>query len=195
MFSSAKYDAQNMLSQAGVEGIFEMVVRKADGSIRKQFAEWKLFAWLRKKNIRIPKIMFLTGRMANSVTIKNLVTNAGFAGIAARIGADAVEAAFDYLAVGTGTTAANASNTTLETEITDSGLARAQGTDSRTTTTVTNDTLNINYTWTASGSKAITECGLLNAGSSGTLLGRNVFSAVNVVSSDSFELTYKVKVA
>lgn len=195
MLGRIKNAVQGLISTAHVEGSFEIQVFKPDGSIRKQFAEWKLFAKLRKMGFAIPNVMFLTGRMANSVNLKNLVTNAGFALIAARIGSDATEAKADYLAVGTGTTAANAADTTLETEITDSGLGRAAGTVSRVTTTQTNDTHQVTYTWSVSGTKAITECGMLNAASSGDLLGRNVFSAVNVVSGDSFALTYKVKVA
>lgn len=196
MFSRIKNAVISLFTdQARVEGSFEIQVFKPDGSIRKQFAEWSIFAKLRKMGLAIPNIMFLTGRMARSVNVKNLVTNAGFALIAARIGSDVTEAAADYLAVGTGTTAAAAGDTTLETEIADSGLARAQGTVSRVTTTQTNDTHQVTKTWSVSGTKAITECGLLNASSGGGLLGRNVFSAVNVVNGDSFALTYKVKVA
>jgi len=124
---------------------------------------------------------------------KNLITNAGFAAGAARVGGISMDA-FDYVAVGTGTTAADVTDTALESEITDSGLARAQdAAPSRSTTSVTNDTLEINYTWTVSGSKAITEAGLLNAAAAGTLFARRVFSAYNVVSGDTFAITWKVQ--
>lgn len=176
-------------------GRFKITVKKADGSVRKQFREYKWAQKLRKMNFGLPRLMFLTGYMASSVEVGNLVTNAGFAGIAARIGADAVEAAFDYIAVGTGTTAAAAGDTTLETELATSGLTRAQGTDSRETTTQTNDTLVVTKTFTVTGSAAVTECGLLNASSSGTLLGRNVFSAINVANGDSLQIDYKVQVS
>lgn len=197
MFASMKNGVllDPFMSRAHVQGSFEIQVKKPDGSIRKQFAEWSLFAWLRKKGYAFPKVMWLTGRMSDKVNVKNLVTNAGFAVIAARLGSNATEAVADYLEVGTGTTAAAAGDTALETAITDSGLARAQGTVSRVTTTQTNDTHQVAYTWTASGSKAITECGLFNSSSGADLVGRNVFSAVNVVSGDSFALTYKVKIA
>lgn len=124
--------------------------------------------------------------------LKNLITNAGLAGLASRINGDGSEAAFTYLAVGTGTTAANAADTTLETEIADSGLARAAGTASRTTTTQTNDTARLTKTFSVTGTKAVTEIGILNAGSSGTLLCRQVFTAVNVQNGDSLAVTYDV---
>lgn len=121
-----------------------------------------------------------------------MITSAGKAGVASRINGSGSEAAFTYLELGTGTTAAAVGNTALETPITDSGLARAAATCTRTTTSVANDTAKLDYTWTASGSKAITECGAFNAASSGTLLARNVFSAVNVVSGDSFQAVYSI---
>lgn len=132
------------------------------------------------------------GRIKEGRIVKNLITNAGKAGAASRLNGSGSEAAFTYLAVGTGTNAASASDTTLQTEITDSGLARVNATASRVTTTVTNDTAQLATTFTVTGTKAVTEAGILNAASSGTLLSRQVFSAVNVVNGDSLQLTYKV---
>lgn len=193
MFSSKK-DKAPAVSTARPEGSFEIQVRKADGSIRKQFAEWSLFAKLRKMGYAIPNVMFLTGRMASSVNVRNLVTNAGFAGIALNLG-DISAAIYNYIAVGTGAVAAAATDTTLGTELAVSGLSRATGTVSQVTTTITNDTHQVAKTFTVTGTAAVTEAGLLNAASAGTLLGRNVFSAVNVVNGDSLAITYKVKIA
>lgn len=136
------------------------------------------------------RINFLTGMWQDEISFANLVTSAGFAGISSRLNGSGSEAAFTYIELGIGTTAANASDTTLESAITDSGLARASATVSRTTTTVTNDTARLTYTWTASGTKAVTESGVLNAASVGTLLNRQVFSAVNLVSGNSFQATH-----
>lgn len=124
--------------------------------------------------------------------VKNLITSAGKAGAASRINGAGAEAAFTYLAVGVGTNAAAAGDTTLQTEITDSGLARVNATASRVTTTVTNDTAQLANTFSVSGTKAVTEAGILNAGASGTLLSRQVFSAINVINGDSLAMTYKV---
>lgn len=150
-----------------------------------------LMNYLAAYGLRIP---FITGVWSDSRLISNLVTNAGMAGVASRINGAGSEAAFTYIAVGTGTTAANAADTTLETEITDSGLARAAATASRVTTDVTNDTAQNLYTFSVTGTKAVTESGVLNAASSGVLLARQVFSAVNVVNGDSLQVTWKFDV-
>jgi len=121
----------------------------------------------------------------------NLITSAGKAQIALLAG-DASATPFTYLALGTSSTAPAVGNTTLGAEITDSGLARAAATVSRITTTVTNDTLQLVYTWTVSGSKTIEEIGILNASSSGTLLGRALTSSKSVISGETVTATYKV---
>lgn len=124
--------------------------------------------------------------------IHNLITSTGKAGAASRLNGSGAEAAFTYLATGIGTTAAAAGNTTLESEITDSGLERAAATCTRVQTTVANDTAQLDKTWSVTGTKAVTECGILNAAAVGVLLGRQVFTAVNVVSGDSLQIIYKV---
>jgi len=120
----------------------------------------------------------------------NVITNASLAEISGLVGNTGSKTAFTFLAVGTGTTAVAATDTTLETEITDSGLARAAATVSQTTTTVTNDTLRLAKTFPVTGTKAVTEIGAFNASSSGTMLGHQVFSALNVVNGDSVTLQY-----
>jgi len=133
-----------------------------------------------------------TGRIKEVRIVKNLITSAGKAGLASRIGGSGGEAAFTYLAVGTGTTAANIADTTLQTELATSGLSRVNATASRVTTTVTNDTAQLLTTFAVTGTQAVTECGILNASSVGTLLCRQVFSAINVVNTDNLQITYKV---
>jgi len=150
-----------------------------------------LLAHLALYGLRIPLV---TGFWTGMRMIANLVVDAGKAGVASRINGAGGEAAFTYIAVGTGTTAAAAGNTTLETEITDSGLARANSTASRVTTDVTNDTAQDQYTFSVTGTKAVTESGVLNASSAGTLLCRQTFSAVNVVNGDSLQVTWKIDV-
>ena len=123
---------------------------------------------------------------------ENLVTNAGLAAIAGLVGNTGSITAFTYLAVGTSSTAAAASQTTLVAEITDTGLARASATVSRSTTTATNDTLQFDYVWTASGSKSILEVGVFNASSGGTMLARKVITQVDVVNTNTLTATYKI---
>lgn len=138
--------------------------------------------------------MEFLGHWSDKLLVSNLITNAGAAGVASRINGSGAEAAFVYIAVGTGATAANVADTTLQTEITDSGMARVSATASRVTTDVTNDTAQLQTTFTVSGTKAVTESGVLNASSSGVLLNRQVFSAINVVSGDSLQITHKFDV-
>jgi len=142
-----------------------------------------------KENVRITALD-KDGNIKDERHISNLVTNAGFAGMASRCNGDGAEAAFTYIAVGTGTTAAAVGNTTLQTETAASGLSRAAGTASRTTTDVTNDTASLTKTFTVSGTVAVTESGVLNAASGGTLLSRQTFTAVNVVNGDSLQVTW-----
>jgi len=43
-------------------------------------------------------------------------------------------------------------------------------------------------------SKAITEAGVLNEDAAGIMLGAQTFSAVNVVSGDTLEISYKIDI-
>lgn len=191
----------------------EYVLRDANGNVKRMFVENKLGTALLQYfrsispnpidadgqvksgllnhfaayGLRIP---YVTGVWSSSRKISNLVTNAGKAGVASRINGSGGEAAFTYIAVGIGTTAANAADTTLESEIVDSGLARAAAAASRVNVDTTNDGARLIYTFSVSGTKAVTESGVLNAGAAGTLLARQVFSAVNVVSGDSLQVTW-----
>lgn len=126
--------------------------------------------------------------------ISNGITNAGKAQIALLAG-DATATPFTYLAVGTSSTAFAAAQTALQGEITDSGLARAAATVSRTTTTVTNDTVQLAKTWTVSGTKTIEEVGIFNDATTGTMLGRALTSTKSVVSGETVTGTYQVKFA
>jgi len=119
--------------------------------------------------------------------------NVGFAQFAALVGSVGTPAAMDYVAVGTDTTAVTAADTTLGAEITDSGLARAQVTPTRVTTTVTNDTLQLDKTFSVTGTKTVGEAGVLDAASSGNMAARSVLSPTrSVVSGDSLQVIYQI---
>jgi hypothetical protein len=135
------------------------------------------------------------GSLARSTGwISNIITNAGKAQVALLMG-DASAVPFTYLAVGTSSTAVAATDTTLGAEIVDTGLARAAATVSRVTTTVANDTLQLVYTWTASGSKTVEEAGIFNAASAGTMLGHALTGSQVLSNGQAFTLTYQVKQA
>ena len=110
---------------------------------------------------------------------ENGITNAGMAEVAGLILTDVGGTAFDYIAIGTGTTAFDPTQTALVTEI-----KRKAGTGSRTTTTVTNDTAQLVTTFSSAdgltGTSAVTESGVFNASTGGTMLARQVFSALNI---------------
>ena len=136
------------------------------------------------------------GILKNTYTNKNLVVSAGKAAVAANVVSDVTGTKFDYIAIGTGTTAAAATDTQLVTEITGGGGQRRGTTDvtgTRITTSTANDTGQWVTTFTFTANYAVTEAGLLNASSNGDLLCRQTFSAINVVDGDSLQLTWKVQ--
>ena len=95
---------------------------------------------------------------------------------------------FKYHDAGVGTTAENASDTAMETT---DGESRATGTQTESASNAYRSVGTISYTST----KAVTEHGLFNDSSTGTLMDRTVFSAVNVVSGDAVEFTYTLTIS
>jgi hypothetical protein len=180
----------------------EYVLRDKNGNVKPLFQENALAVALLKTGKLAPTwinewyaflIAPLLGSYSPYKVIGNLVTNAGFAGSAGRLMGSGAPAAFTYIAVGTGTTAAAVTDTALQTETSTSGLGRVAGTVSLVTTTVTNDTAQVTNTFSVTGTVAVTESGILNAASTGTLLCHQVFSAINVASGDSLQVTWKVQ--
>jgi hypothetical protein len=121
----------------------------------------------------------------------NLVVNSGLAYIASRM-KDATATTMSHMAVGSGSVAAAAADTALGTQ-----LARvALDSTSLVTTTATNDAVQYVATFAAgTGTGAITEAGIFNASSAGTLLCRTVFSVINKGALDTLVITWKVTVA
>lgn len=132
------------------------------------------------------------GKLKEKKEIKNTICNLGLKAIVGLAGNIDSQTAFTYLASGIGVTAANATDTALESEIVDSGLVRASVTPTSEQTTVADDTLQLVKAWSVTGTKAVTEIGILNAAAAGVLLGHQVFSALNVVSGDTLTVTYQV---
>jgi len=138
-----------------------------------------------------------SGNLMETVETPNALMNLGFKEVAGLFCSDQAGSytAFDYIAVGTGTTAATATDTTLETEETENGLTRAASTGTLVTVNVTDDTAQFLKSFSCSGSVAVTESGVLNASSAGTLLCHQTFSAINVADGDTLQITWKVTVA
>ena len=97
------------------------------------------------------------------------------------------------MAIGTGTTAPQPTDTALENEITTGGGARAAATITRITQDVTNDTVQFVHQWTFTSSFAITEAGIFNDSTAGVMLSRKTFSAYNVVNGDELQITWRVQ--
>ena len=94
---------------------------------------------------------------------------------------------------GTGTTPATVTDTAMETAGTE---ARAEGTASRVTTTVTNDTLQVVGTLVCNATaKAITEVGAFDALTGSNLFGRITHDAIGMTENSSIEYTIKTKFA
>ena len=118
--------------------------------------------------------------------VDNLVVTAGKGYVASRM-KDTSATAMSHMAIGTGSTAAAAGNTALGNQ-----AARV----SLTSTTVSGADIVYVATFPAgTGTAAITEAGIFNASSSGTLLCRTVFSVVNKGASDSMTITWTVTVS
>lgn len=118
--------------------------------------------------------------------IDNLVVTAGKGYVASRI-KDATATAMSHMAIGSGTGAAAAGNTALGTEL---------GRVSLTSTDVSAAVVTYVGTFAAgTGTGAVTEAGILNASSSGTMLARTVFSVVNKGANDSMTVTWTVTVS
>jgi hypothetical protein len=125
------------------------------------------------------------GNIKQEVVIPNLVVTVGKNFIASRM-KDTTDTAMTHMAIGSGTTAAAVGDTTLGTEL---------GRVSLTSTTVT--TNNVAYVATfpaGTGTGAVTEAGLFNASSGGTMLCRTVFSVINKGAADTLGITWTVTV-
>jgi len=123
------------------------------------------------------------GKIKEEREINNLVVSTGLAFIASRM-KDTTDDAMSYMGVGTSTTAAAAGDTTLGTEIDRNAL---------TSTTVSSNTITYVANWAAGdGTGAITEAGLFNAASAGTMLARTVFDVINKSANDSLSITWTV---
>ena len=135
------------------------------------------------------KVKWNTGWLYNTIAYTGLAACSGL------LGDVDSQNPFTYLAVGTDSTAESGAHTALQSEITDSGLARASATVTRETTTRTNDTLQLAKTWTATATKAVEEIGIFNAASAGVMLGRKLTGTKTVNNTDQLIATYQVVIS
>lgn len=125
------------------------------------------------------------GNVKQDFSVPNLVVTAGKGFIASRMVGTA-QAVMSHMAIGTGATAAAAGDTALQSE-----AARVALSDSSASGAVATYTA----TFVAGvGTGAITEAGILNASSAGTMLCRTTFPVVNKGADDTMSVTWTVTV-
>ena len=127
------------------------------------------------------------GNVKDSRHVENLVVTAGKNHIADQLSSSPGGSAMSHMAVGTGSTSPAAGDTALGTEIDRNALTSR--TDSTNVVTYVGD-------WAAGDAtnSAIAEAGIFNASSSGTMLARATFTAINKGASDTLKITWTVTV-
>jgi hypothetical protein len=150
---------------------------------------WTATAYLRKW---VPAFERWTrGDCRFLATYQNGITNAGKAAAAGLFGNTGSITAFTYLAYGSGSTAFSATQTALVSEI-----ARAAATVSRTTTSVSNDTVKLIKAFSITATETAAEGGVFNGASGSTMGARVVFSpSRSMGSGDTLTYTHKVQFA
>jgi len=122
--------------------------------------------------------------------IKNLVVNVGLAHITSRLLGTA-SGVMSHMALGSGTTAAAAGNTTLGSQ-----LGSRKVFDSAVQSGSNNESITYVTTFAAGESTgSVTEAGIFNASTSGTMLCRTVFSVVTKGAADVLQVTWTVSFA
>lgn len=128
------------------------------------------------------------GEVKQQFEVPNLVVTTGKNHIAAKIAATTNSpAAMTHMAIGTGSTAPAAGDSTLGTE---TGRVSLSG------SVVSTNTITYTATFPAgTGSGAITEAGIFNASTAGTMLCRTTFPTVTKQAGDSIAVTWVVTVS
>jgi len=119
--------------------------------------------------------------------IDNLVVNTGLAFITSRM-TDATDSVMSHMAVGSGSTAASAGDTTLGSE--EGRVALTSTTDS------TGQIVYVATFGAGTATASLQEAGLFNASSAGTMLCRTLFSgAVTKGINDSMTITWTITIS
>ena len=125
------------------------------------------------------------GNIKQELHVPNLVVTVGKTFIASRM-VGTSSPVMNHMAIGTNATAPVSANTTLGTEVARVALSSA---------TATANTVSYSATFPAgTGTGAITEAGIFNAASSGTLLCRTTFAVVNKSASDVLTINWNVTI-
>ena len=128
------------------------------------------------------------GNVKDQREVDNLVVTSGLEWIAARMYDTGIPTEMSHMAVGSGTTAAAAGDTDLE-----SILGSREALDS--TTVSTNTVQYVSSFEAGDGTGAVTEAGIFNAATSGTMLCRTVFDVVNKGANDTLSITWTITIS
>jgi hypothetical protein len=127
------------------------------------------------------------GNVKEQRDVKNLVVNTGLAYIASRM-KDTTKGAMSHMALGSGTTAAAATDTDLGTL-----LGSREALDSTTISGTNNEKVVYVSSFEAGDATgAVTEAGIFNASTSGDMLCRTVFAVVNKSADDTMAVTWTI---
>ena len=130
------------------------------------------------------------GQIKETREIKNLVVNAGLAYVISRMVGTA-KAVMSHMALGSGTTAAAAGNTDME-----SILGSREALDSTTISGSNNEkVVYVSSFEPGDATGAVTEAGIFNASTAGDMLCRTVFAVVNKSANDSLTVTWTITLA
>jgi hypothetical protein len=188
--------SQKDVDTGKVVGWVEIIVRDKNGNIKYESVSSKdeILALKKQGN---PHPTSLPAKLLDlHYWRKNVITNVGLACIIRLIFYGLSEDKFRYLAIGTGLTAEEVDDTSLEVEI-----KRKSATITQVTTLITDDTGLCEATFSSadglSGTSNVSETGILNDPSAGDLLARKVFSAVpiNWDIGDTLTIRYYVQMA
>lgn len=123
------------------------------------------------------------GNIKDERNIKNLIVDTGLNFICDRMKDD--ETAMTHMALGSGTTAAAAGDTSLESQ-----LGSRELLDSSTVTN--NQIVFISSFEAGDATGGVTEAAIFNAASGGTMLCRTVFSVVNKAADDTLTVNWTI---
>jgi len=136
--------------------------------------------------------LFRDNQIIQEFVNHNLVVDSGLALITSRLEGVA-DNVVSHMAIGNGTTAPVGTNIDLESML--GSRVVLDGTN-RVTTTTPNDTIQYTCTFEQGiSSGVITEAGIFNAISGGTMMARVIFSAINKGALDTLVITWQLRFA
>jgi hypothetical protein len=131
------------------------------------------------------------GNVKKDFTVNNLVVDDGLDFIAGRMkntgGGHTIPTEMSHMAIGTDNTATTSGDNALGVEV---------GRTALTSSTVTDNSIAYVATFPAgTGTAALTEAGILNASTNGTLLCRTVFNVINKGAADTMTITWTITIS